>query len=33
MRQQANKHILERDLSNPHPVFDENGIYQDTSKL
>lgn len=30
MRQQANKHILERDLSNPYPVFDENGIYQDT---
>ena len=30
MRQQANKHILERDLANPHPLFDENGIYQDT---
>jgi hypothetical protein len=30
MRQQANKHILERDLSNPMPVFDANGIYQDT---
>ena len=30
MRQQANKHILERDLSNPNPVFDANGIYQDT---
>ncbi len=30
MRQQANKHILERDLSNPHPVYDEHGIYQDT---
>jgi hypothetical protein len=30
MRQQANKHILERNLSNPRPVFDENGIYQDT---
>ena len=30
MRQQANKHILERDLSKPKPVFDENGIYQDT---
>lgn len=29
MRQQANKHILERDLANPNPVF-ENGIYQDT---
>jgi outer membrane receptor protein involved in Fe transport len=30
MRQQANKHILERDLSNPYPVFDADGIYQDT---
>jgi len=30
MRQQANKHILEIDLSNPYPVFDEDGIYQDT---
>jgi hypothetical protein len=30
MRQQANKHILERDLLNPDPVFDANGIYQDT---
>ncbi len=30
MRQQANKHILERDLSNPNPVTDANGIYQDT---
>ena len=30
MRQQSNKHILERDLSNPYPVFDANGIYQDT---
>ena len=30
MRQLANKHILERDLSNPYPVFDANGIYQDT---
>ena len=30
MRQQANKHILERNLSKPYPVFDENGIYQDT---
>ena len=30
MRQQANKHILERDLSTPYPVFDANGIYQDT---
>ena len=30
MRQQANKHILERDLLHPHPVFDANLIYQDT---
>ena len=30
MRQQANKHILERDLSNPNPVYNANGIYQDT---
>ena len=30
MRAQANKHILERDILNPNPVFDENGIYQDT---
>jgi outer membrane receptor protein involved in Fe transport len=30
MRQQSNKHILERDLANPHPVFDANGVYQDT---
>jgi len=30
MRQQANKHILERDLENPNPVFDANGIFQDT---
>ena len=30
MRQQANKHILERDLTKPYPVFDANGIYQDT---
>ncbi|MBT3611361.1 MAG: TonB-dependent receptor plug domain-containing protein [Flavobacteriales bacterium] len=30
MRQQANKHILELKLSDPEPVFDENGIYQDT---
>ena len=33
MRQQANKHILERDLSNPIPVEDLlTGIYQDTVK-
>ncbi len=30
MRQQANKHILELDLSNPFPVFDMDSIYQDT---
>ena len=30
MRQQANKHILQRDLSNPLPVYDVNGVYQDT---
>ena len=30
MRQQANKHILQRDLSNPLPVYDINGVYQDT---
>jgi len=30
MRQLTNYHILQRDLSNPHPVFDANGIYQDT---
>ena len=30
MRQQTNKHILQRDLSNPNPVYDENGVYQDT---
>jgi outer membrane receptor protein involved in Fe transport len=30
MRQQANKHILERNLDDPYPVFDVNGIYQDT---
>ena len=33
MRQRANKHILERDLSNPQPVIDLlTGIYQDTVK-
>ena len=26
----VNKHISERDLSNPYPVFDIDGIYQDT---
>jgi outer membrane receptor protein involved in Fe transport len=30
MNQLANKHILERDLSNPNPVFDANGTFQDT---
>ena len=30
MRQLTNKHILQRDLANPKPVFDANGVYQDT---
>ena len=30
MRQQANKHITELDLANPHPVFDVHGTFQDT---
>jgi outer membrane receptor protein involved in Fe transport len=30
MRQQANKHIKELDLANPHPVYDIHGTYQDT---
>ena len=30
MRLLANKHLLELDLSNPNPVFNENGIYKDT---
>jgi len=30
MRQLSNKHILERDLSNPIPIIDVNGVYQDT---
>ena len=30
MRQLTNLHLLERDLSNPIPVFNANGIYQDT---
>ena len=30
MRQQANKHILERDLANPNPVYNMDSIYQDT---
>ncbi|MGC9330357.1 MAG: carboxypeptidase-like regulatory domain-containing protein [Bacteroidales bacterium] len=25
-----NKHIMERDLSNPNPVYDANGVFQDT---
>ena len=33
MRQQANKHILERDLSNPHPVLDVNGHLPGYCKL
>ena len=32
MRQQANKHIMELDLANPHPIFDIHGTYQDTVK-
>jgi len=30
MRQLTNKHLTQLDLANPHPVFDENGIYKDT---
>lgn len=30
MRLLTNKHLTQLDLSNPHPVFDENGIYKDT---
>jgi hypothetical protein len=26
----TNKHISDRNLSNPHPVYDLNGVYQDT---
>ena len=29
-RQLTNKHIEQRDLSNPMPIFDANGIFQDT---
>ena len=29
-RQLTNKHIMQRDIYNPLPVFDANGIYQDT---
>jgi outer membrane receptor protein involved in Fe transport len=27
---QMNKHIMERDLNNPNPVYDANGVFQDT---
>ncbi len=30
MRLLTNKHLTQLDLNNPHPVFDENGIYKDT---
>ena len=30
MRQQANIHIKELDLANPHPIYDIHGTYQDT---
>lgn len=30
MRQLTNRHIEQRDLANPIPVFDANGIFQDT---
>ena len=30
MRLLTNKHLTQLDLSKPHPVFDENGIYKDT---
>lgn len=30
MRLLANKHILELDIKNPHPVYDANGVFQDT---
>ena len=30
MRSLSNLHLIERDLSNPIPIFNENGIYQDT---
>ena len=29
-RQLTNKHIEQRDIYNPIPVFDQNGIFQDT---
>lgn len=30
MRQYANNHIEQLDIANPHPVYDENGIFLDT---
>ena len=30
MRGLANRHILQLDLANPHPVYDANGVFQDT---
>ena len=30
MRQMANKHIQQLDLANPKPVYDANGVFQDT---
>jgi len=30
MRQLANKHIEQLDKSNPHPIYDQNGVFQDT---
>ncbi len=30
MRQLTNKHLTQLDFSNPHPEFDENGIFKDT---
>lgn len=30
MRQLANKHIQQRDLENPNPVYDDNNVFQDT---
>ena len=29
-RQLTNKHIVQRDIYNPIPIFDANGIFQDT---
>ena len=33
MRLLTNKHLTQLDLNNPHPVFDENGIYKLSEKL